>query len=144
MSDQSLAARLLPCPLPEDRGGRLMVLAMRRMGANGVNDAAIAHHFLVAFGARFRRPLLMTRVVVHDLSLAARAPIAIAPCCCPRMTAAEAVMVDAAANVFRAPEKTRLLVGDLIDARHPDAVVAAIAAMAGAYLDAGLPIGGWR
>ena len=60
------------------------------------------------------------------------------------MTAAEKSVVDAAGNVFRAPERTRLLVADLIDSRFPDASLSAIAAMAGAFLDAGLPIGGWR
>jgi len=144
LPSQSLAARLLTSPLPDDRGGRLMLLALRCMGAHGLNDAAIVHHFVNGFGVRFRRPLLLTRLVVQQLSECAGSAIQIAPGCCPRMTAAESAIIGAAASALHAPEKARLLIADLLDSRHPDACLAAISAMAGAYFDAALPIGGWR
>jgi len=139
-----VAARLLPAPLPQDRGGRLLLLALRRMGAHGLHDAATAQHYLAALGQHFRRPLLMTRIAVHEVSAAAMTPIQIAPCCCPRLTAAESGLLGAAASALANPDRARLLLGDLLATRHPDGALAALTAAATAYRDCGLPIGGWR
>jgi hypothetical protein len=140
---QHLAARLLSGPLPDDRGARVLLLAIRRMGAYGLKDAVMAQHFLTLFGTRFRRPLMLTRIMLSELAQAASTPIQIAPCCCPRMTSAERAVVDAASRILDNPLAARLLIADLLDTAHPNGVVASVAAMAEAYRDTGVPIGGW-
>ncbi len=144
MMSLSPSAGLLAAPLPDDRGARLLLLAFRRMGAFGLNDAPVSHHFLTAFGRYFRGPLVLTRVLIHEISAAAQGPIQIAPGCCPRMTPAERAVIDAALRVEETPDAAALLLGDLLDTRRPDAAVTSLAAMASAYREAGIPIGGWR
>ena len=76
----------LPHPLPAVAGARLLLIAIRRMGAHGLTDAHVAQSFLAAFGKGFRRPLLLARSFMADLAATATTTIAIAPCCCARMT----------------------------------------------------------
>lgn len=130
----------LPAPLPDGASARLLLFAFRRLGAHGLDDAAVAQAYLAAFGARFRRPLVLTRALVADCAATATAQIAIAPCCCPRATRAEAAILDAVAAAETEPEKARLLLADLLCVRRPDGVVASAAALAGAFADAGMPI----
>ena len=40
----------LPHPMPDAIGARLLLLAIRRMGAHGLTDAHVAQTFLMAFG----------------------------------------------------------------------------------------------
>lgn len=130
----------LPASLPTGASARLLLFAFRRLGAHGLDDAAVAQAYLTAFGARFRRPLVLTRAFVADCAATATAQIAIAPCCCPRATAAEAAVLDAVAVAETQPERARLLLSDLLCVRRPDGVVASAAALAGAFADAGLPL----
>lgn len=138
-STLSKLACALPKPLPEAPGARLVLLAVRRLGAHGLADARTAEAFLAAFGSGFQRPLILMRGFLADMADAATLPISIAPCCCARMTGAEAAVVDALAVVQERPQAARLLIGDLIGVRHPDQVVASAAALADAFADAGLP-----
>lgn len=134
-------ASALPAALPADPHARLLLFAFRRLGAHGLDDAAVANAYLTAFGAGFRRPLTLTRAFVADCAGHATAQIAIAPCCCPRATAAEAGVLSAVACAETHPERARLLLADLLNVRRPDGVVASAAALAGAFADAGRPIG---
>lgn len=135
---------LLISPMPDDRGSRLLVLALRRMGAQGLHDAPLAHHFMTTIGKGFRRPLIMTRLLVTELSAASSGPIQIAPCCCLRLTASERALVDAAGRLPDTPQAAQLLLADLLGTRHADGAFASLAAVSDAYFDAGMPIGGWR
>lgn len=135
---------LLLSPMPDYLGSRLLLLAMRRLGAHGLRDAPLAQHFLTVIGKGFQRPLIMTRLLVSELSAAASGPIQIAPCCCPRLTAAERAVIDAAIRLPDAPGAAHLLLADLLGTRHAAAALASLAAVNDAYLDAGMPIGGWR
>jgi hypothetical protein len=127
----SLVSEALPHNLPETMAARLLLLAIRRMGAHGLNDAVAANTFLSAFGAGFRRPLLLARAFMAELAATSTTTIPIAPCCCARMTWAEE----------RRPETARLLLADLMAQRRADAIVATAAALSAAFADAGLPIG---
>ena len=126
--------------MPQSANARLLLFAFRRLGAHGLDDAAVAHAFVAAYGARFRRPLVLARAFVADCAASATAQIAIAPCCCPRVTAAEAMMLDAVAEAETRPERAKLLLSDLLGVRRPDGVVASAAALAGAFADAGLAL----
>lgn len=130
----------LPAALPENDSARLLLFAFRRLGAHGLDDAAVASAYLRAFGGGFRRPLTLTRAFVADCAANATAQIAIAPCCCPRATAAEACMLRAVACAKTRPEAAHLLLADLLCLRRPDGVVASAAALAGAFADAGQPV----
>ena len=138
----STAARLHPLPhsLPECAHARLALFAMRRMGAHGLADARAAEAMLTAFGKAFRRPLTLTRAFMADVAAASAGQIVIAPCCCARMTAAEAALLATLADVETAPDRARLLLADLLGVRRVDGVLASAAAIASAFADEGRSI----
>lgn len=130
----------LPHVLPDDTNARLLLFAFRRMGACGLNDAHAAHALLQAFGKGFRRPLVLLRAMMTDLAHLATCPITIAPCCCRRMTQAEATILTIVARVETMPDLAHLLLADLIGVRRPDGVLASIGVLAQAFADAGRPV----
>ncbi|WP_353205243.1 DUF6628 family protein [Sphingomonas sp.] len=136
----SALAASLKGPLPSDPNARLALFAFRRIGAHGLHDAAAAALLLQAFGAGFRRPLVLLRAMMADLAHAATCPITIAPCCCLRMTGSETTVLTILARAETAPDSARLLLGDLIGVRRPDGVLASITLLAQAFADAGRPI----
>ena len=138
----AMLACALPARLPDDASARLFLFAFRRLGAQGLHDARVAQAYLTAFGLAFRRPLTLTRAFIADCAATATTQIAIAPCCCPRATAAEACVLRAVTLAETRPDAARLLLGDLLSVRRPDGVVASAAALAGAYADAGRPLVG--
>jgi len=130
----------LPHPLPDCGHARLALFAMRRMGAHGLADARAAHALFTVFGRGFRRPLVLTRALMADLAGAAAGTIAIAPCCCARMTHAEAALLAVVARVESHPDHARLLLADLLGIARVDGVLASAAAVAAAFADEGRPI----
>lgn len=133
-------ALLLPHELPEAPAARILLYAFRRMAGHGLHDAQAAQAMLGAFGRRFQRPLIALRALVADLSAHAAGPIRIAPCCCCRMTAAEAALLTALARVEHHPDSAHLLIADVVALRQADALVAAAALVAGAWAEMGHPI----
>jgi hypothetical protein len=131
---------VLPHTLPSCPNARIALFAMRRMGAHGLADARAAHTLFTAFGAGFRRPLTLLRALMADLAGSASNTIAIAPCCCARMTAAEAAMVTVLGRVETRPEAARLLMADLLGIARVDGVLASAAAVAAAFADGGRPV----
>ncbi|WEK47449.1 MAG: hypothetical protein P0Y56_03935 [Candidatus Andeanibacterium colombiense] len=95
MSDRNSTTKLLPLPLPEDRAGRMVLVAMRRMAAHGIRDAHAAMVMLDLFGARFRRPLVLLRAFMVEFARASQRSIKVAPCCSLRMTEDEGKLLDA-------------------------------------------------
>jgi hypothetical protein len=133
-------AETLPHPLPEAPEARLTLFAIRRMGAFGLGDAQTATVFVNAFGQAFRRPLVLMRTFMGEIAATASGPIAIAPCCCMRMTQAEHALLTILARAERHPESARLLLADLLGVRRVDAVLATAATVAGAFADIGHPL----
>lgn len=131
---------VLPHALPECPNARAILFAMRRMGANGLSDARAAHALFTAFGEAFRRPLTLMRALMADMAASAAVPIAIAPCCCARMTPSEHILLAVIARVETRPESARLLMQDLLGQRHVDGVLASAAAVAMAFADEGRPV----
>ena len=140
MSPSPAFAKLLPHAAPRCPNAQLALFAIRRMGAHGLDDARAAHALLVAFGADFRRPLTLTRALMSDLAAQSLQPIAIAPCCCPRRTPAEAALLDVIARAETQPAAAHLLLADLLGRQRADGVLASAAAVAAAFADAGRPI----
>ncbi len=140
MTDTQTAIALLPHAMPECPNARLALFAMRRMGANGLADARASHTLFTAFGQGFRRPLVLLRALMADLAGTSAGTIAIAPCCCARMTPAEAAMLTILARVETAPDSARYLMSDLLGVRRIDGVLASAAAVAAAFADEGRPV----
>jgi hypothetical protein len=140
MSDLTTTIAALPHALPACPNARIALFALRRMGAHGLHDARASHALLTAFGQDFRRPLVLMRALMADLAGTAAGTIAIAPCCCARMTAAERTMLTILSRVETAPDTARYLLGDLLGVRRVDAVLASAAAVAMAFADTGRPI----
>lgn len=131
---------LLPRLQPEDPAARLLLFGIRQLGAHGLGDAAAAHAFITAFGKGFRRPLLLLRTLMAEMSAASAGPIQIAPWCCARMTASEGGLIEVIASVERDCERARLLLSDLLGIRRVDSVLATAQALANAFADAGMPV----
>ena len=133
-------AAALPHELPPCRNAHVALFAVRRMGAYGLADAHVAHAFVANFGESFRRPLILMRAFMADLASNSTCPIAIAPCCCGRMTPAERTLLTIIGSAETAPERSRLLLADLLGSRAIDGVLASATAVAQAFTDAGRPI----
>ena len=130
----------LPGAIPHDPIRRLALTAIRRLGAHGLDDVGTAQAFLGVLGEQYRRPLTLMRCFLADVATSAGGPIAIAPCCCPRATADEATLLAVLDRALDRPEAARLLLGDLLGTRRPDAALASAAAVATAFSDAGRPL----
>lgn len=128
--------------LPACANARIALFAMRRMGAHGLADARAAHAMFTAFGSGFRRPLTLMRVLMADLAASAVGTIAIAPCCCARMTPAEAALLAVLARVETRPDLSLILMADLLGSARVDGVLTSAAAVAAAFADAGRPVTG--
>ncbi|GAA0664210.1 hypothetical protein FHT00_001119 [Sphingomonas insulae] len=140
MSDLTTTIAALPYALPACPNARIALFALRRMGAHGPHDARASHALFTAFGQDFRRPLVLMRALMADLAGTAEGTIAIAPCCCSRMTAAERSLLTILSRIETAPDSARYLLGDLLGVRRVDAVMASVAVLAMAFADDGRPI----
>ena len=140
MTTQLATIGSLPHALPDCPNARVALYAMRRIGAHGLPDARAAHALFTAFGESFRRPLTLLRALMADLAAASSVPIAIAPCCCARMTASEQALVTILSRVETATDAARLLMQDLLGQRQVDGVLASAAAVAMAFADEGRPV----
>jgi hypothetical protein len=93
-SNASPISILLPRPAPILPDQRLLLYALRRMGAHGLSDAHAANALLGTFGRGYRRPLILLRAFMAESSRTAKVTIRIAACCCGRMTRDEAMLID--------------------------------------------------
>lgn len=140
MAETTTLATALPHVLPACPHARIALFAIRRMGAHGLADARAAHTLFTVFGQDFRRPLILMRTLMADLASHASGQIAIAPCCCARMTVAEAALMTILAQMEMAPGKAHFLMSDLLGVRRVDGVLASAAAVSAALADEGRPI----
>jgi hypothetical protein len=79
---------LLPRPLPSEGSARLLLFGFRRLATHGLQDAHAANAMIGGFGLGFRRPLILLRALMAELSRVSNRKIVVAPCCCLRMTTA--------------------------------------------------------
>ncbi len=133
-------SEMLPHGWPSHEDRLLLLYGIRRTGAHGLHDAAAAHAYMTAFGREFRRPLLLLRALMAEVSKTSANPIQIAPCCCPRMTSGEAALVDVLGSVETHPERAELLLRDLLGVRHAGGLVATAHLLSLAFRDGGRPL----
>lgn len=74
---------------------RLFLSTARFMAIGGVEDAQPASLMLAHFGRNYRRPLVLMRALMLEIARISRRTIMMAPPCCARMTADEALMLSA-------------------------------------------------
>jgi len=130
----------LPRAIPGGYGNRLFLFVMRRMATAGVNDAHATNAMLGAFGRSYRRPLVLMRAMMLELARASSRRILIAPCCCARMTADEALMMQATGDALRAPHSAFDQVAALLGNDHALGALTCLQAVAQAHADLGRPL----
>ncbi|MES2173936.1 MAG: DUF6628 family protein [Pseudomonadota bacterium] len=130
----------LPRPIPGGYGNRLFLFVMRRMATAGVNDAHAANAMLGAFGRSYRRPLVLMRAMMLELARASSRKILVAPCCCARMTADEALMMQATGDALRDPNAAYEQVSELLGNDHALGALTCLQAVAQAHSDLGRPL----
>lgn len=135
------AFTILPRLQPDDPAPRLLLFAFRQMGAHGIDDATAAHAFVTTFGKDFRRPLVLLRTLMLELSAAARRPLQIAPWCCGRMTGCEGAVLGVVAKTLTNTPAAELLLADLLGTRDVQGPLATATALATAFADLGMPLG---
>lgn len=131
---------LLPHAAPASPYRRLLLFAIRRMAAGGIADAHAAHAIFTGFGLGYRRPLVLMRALMAELSRVSTAKLTVAPCCCPRMTCDEAMLVDLIAEAPTRPEAVHLALNGLLHARTCLGVLVSAQAVAAAFHDLGMPL----
>lgn len=131
---------LLPAPLPDCYNSRILLFAIRRMAAHGLNDAHAAHALFGWFGLGFRRPLVLLRALMAEVSRVSSRRLAVAPCCCRRMTHAEATLIGAIRQALAAAAATHDSLRALTGTHHCLGALSSAQALAQAFADLGRPL----
>jgi hypothetical protein len=134
-------ATLLPHVAPACDNRRLLLYVFRRVAAHGLNDAHGAHAMLTTFGRSYRRPLVLMRALAAEMSRVSARRLMIAPCCCSRMTAAEAALIDVLAIVIADPAGAHTHLTRLLGVRECVGALGSAQALAQAFADLGRPLG---
>ena len=140
MRENSPQKTLLPHAAPASPYRRLLLFAIRRMAAGGVADAHAAHAIFTGFGLSYRRPLVLIRALMAELSRVSTAKLTVAPCCCPRMTCDEAMLVDLIGDAMCRPENVHEALSELLHVRTCLGVLTSAQAVAAAFHDLGMPL----
>lgn len=138
MPETSSQAALLPHAAPANPDRRLLLFGIRRMAAGGITDAHAAHAFFTGFGLRYRRPLVLMRALMAELSRVSTVKLIVAPCCCPRMTCNEAALIDSIAAASARPDIVHEALNGLLKVRTSLGVLASAQAVAAAFEDIGM------
>ena len=140
MKSATPAAELLPYPTPSSPYSRLLLFGMRRMAAGGIEDAHAAHAFFTGFGLGYRRPLVLTRALMAEVSRISAIRLVVAPCCCPRMSEAEHVLLGAVAGATADPQGSHDALSRLLHVRDCLGLVTSAQAVATSFADHGMPL----
>lgn len=141
MHDAARTSAIVPHAAPDCPYARLLLYGIRRMAAGGLEDAHAAHAFFTGFGLGYRRPLVLLRAMMAELSRVSTVRITVAPCCCPRMTAHEAALVDAVARATVQPDAAHKHLAALLHVRTCLGLVTSAQAVAASFRDMGMPLG---
>lgn len=139
-ADSPAIAKMLPYRAPEGAADRVLLFALRRMAQGGIDDAFAASALLNFFGRGFRRPLVLLRATMAEVSRVSARSLMIAPCCCPRLTADERGLVSAIATGRLYPSAAHDRLAGLLNVRHCHAAAETGRALADAFTDLGHPL----
>ena len=140
MSSATPTADLLPYSAPQSPYARLLLFALRRMAAGGIGDAHAAHAFFTGFGLGYRRPLVLTRAFMAEVSRVSAIRLVVAPCCCPRMSEAEQVLLAAVGRANATPQRAHDALSALLKVRDCVGLVTSAQAVATSFADQGMPL----
>jgi hypothetical protein len=133
-------AQLVPHPVPVEPVARILLYAMRRMAIGGLDDAHAANMLLGQLGMSYRRPLIILRALMLEVSRTSERSISIAPCCCHRMTADEAALLGTVETAAARPDVARTLMAQITATFDCLAPVSAAQALNHAFADLGRPV----
>ena len=131
---------LLPHAAPASPYRRLLLFAIRRMAAGGIADAHAAHAIFTGFGLSYRRPLVLLRALMAELSRVSTARLTVAHCCCHRMTRDEAILLDSIAEASLQPSHAHERLRELLHVRGCLGALSSAEAVASAFADLGMPL----
>jgi len=131
---------ILPARWPNETNGRLLLFSIRRVGAGGLNDAHVANAFMAHFGLAYRRPLILLRALMAELSRVSERKIMVAPCCCPRMTTAEAAVLASVSHGIDNPHGAHDLLCDTLGVDNCLGALSSAQALCQAFTDLGRPL----
>lgn len=131
---------LLPHAAPASPYRRLLLFAIRRMAVGGIADAHTAHAIFTGFGLGYRRPLVLLRALMTELSRVSTATLTVAPYCCLRMTRDEAMLLDLIAEAPTRPEQVHSALSGLLHVRSCLGALSSAEAVASAFNDLGMPL----
>lgn len=137
---ETIPTPVLDRPVPQCTNVRLLIYAIRRMAEGGLNDAFAANALLSLFGTRVRRPLLLLRALMAEMARTSRNQIAVAPCCCRRMTAAEAELLLIVTGSRDRPRFAHARLTHLLGVHHAFGALSSAQAVAQAFEDLGRPL----
>lgn len=135
-------AQMLPHAVPPCAHRKLLLFALRRVASSGLNDAFAANAFIGGFGQSFRRPLVLLRALMAEVSRISGRKLLIAPCCCPRMTASEAVLLATVADSRADPNAAHAALANMLGVRNCLGALSSAQALGLAFEDLGKPLGG--
>lgn len=133
-------AALLPHALPEQSPARLLLFAIRRIAVGGLDDAQAASALLMGFGLGFRRPLVLLRALMAELSRVSQRKLALAPCCCARTTRDEAALLAVIGDALAAPRAAHDRLARTLAVRDCLGALTTAQALTTAFADLGHPL----
>lgn len=134
------AAQLVPHPVPVEPVARILLYAMRRMAIGGLDDAHAANVLMGQLGLNYRRPLVILRALMLEVSRTSQRSISIAPCCCHRMTEDEGSLLNCIDLAVARPDAARVLMTRVTATFDCLAPVSAAQALNHAFADLGRPL----
>ncbi len=140
-TDTSPISILLPRAAPVVAEQRLLLYAIRRMGAHGLSDAHAANALLGSFGRSHRRPLILLRAFMAESARASKLTIKIAACCCGRMTRDEIMLVDTVILAVNDPHAAHQLLATCLGTVDCIGALTSAQALNQAFADMGRPLG---
>ncbi|MDO6415882.1 hypothetical protein Q4F19_15940 [Sphingomonas sp. BIUV-7] len=136
----SQAAGMLPFTVPESAYARLLLYAVRRMAAGGLDDAFAAQAMIGGFGVNFRRPLVLLRAFMGESARVAGKRLMVAPCCCGRMTGDERALLSAVALAQEQPEMAHDRLAETLGVKCCVGLLTSAQAVAASFADLGMPL----
>lgn len=139
---ETTQSEMLPHAAPANPYRRLLLYGVRRMATGGIADAHAAHAIFTGFGLSYRRPLVLLRALMVELSRVSTTKLTVAPCCCPRMTRDEALLLQLVADSPLQAEAVHEELTRFLHVRSCLGVLTSAQSVAVAFTDLGMPLAG--
>jgi len=125
---------------PLGRAESVLLFAIRRMALDGLNDAHAANALLGLFGMSYRRPQVLLRAMMGEIARASTNTIHVSPCCCMRMTDAEARLMGLIARATTDPRGAHGDLSAMLGTQDCLGALTSAQAVGQAFADLGRPL----